>query len=248
MKVLGAVKAVTLLVWLGAALASSLFAGLMISAAGGAVYPELHRLGAPLACDGEFVIESRRYSSPGRVGVRQNIYCRNPATGVRAEITLRAIFVSFLVFSALTFAAITLLTLAFILVVRALSARVGAQPAFSPRAGPASGLDALLPDPVFPPPGTHSVRARRIIFNGREYASPEEMPREAREAYEAALGVFADNDGDGVPDMFEGLTRQQSQTQGDAARRLAELKGLFDAGLINAAEYEAKKAEILRSL
>jgi hypothetical protein len=238
MKVLGAVKAVTLLVWLGAALASSLFAGLMISAAGGAVYPELHRLGAPLACDGEFVIESRRYSSPGRVGVRQNIYCRNPATGVRAEITLRAIFVSFLVFSALTFAAITLLTLAFILVVRALSARVGAQPAFSPRAGPASGLDALLP----------IVRARRIIFNGREYASPEEMPREAREAYEAALGVFADKDGDGVPDLLEGLTRQQSQTQGDAARRLAELKGLFDAGLINAAEYEAKEGEILRSL
>lgn len=44
----------------------------------------------------------------------------------------------------------------------------------------------------------------KIVFNGQEYPSLEAMPPEARKAYQQVMGMFADKDGNGVPDVFEG--------------------------------------------
>jgi len=45
----------------------------------------------------------------------------------------------------------------------------------------------------------------KIIFNGQEYTNVGEMPAEVRKAYEQAMGVFADKDRDGTPDILEGI-------------------------------------------
>lgn len=44
----------------------------------------------------------------------------------------------------------------------------------------------------------------KIVFNGQEYNSVDEMPPEARQAYEQAMSVFADKNQNGTPDLFEG--------------------------------------------
>ncbi len=44
----------------------------------------------------------------------------------------------------------------------------------------------------------------KIVFNGQEYPSLDAMPPEARKAYQQVMGMFADKDGNGVPDVFEG--------------------------------------------
>jgi hypothetical protein len=44
----------------------------------------------------------------------------------------------------------------------------------------------------------------KIIFNGKEYNSLEEMPADARQAYESMMGIFADKDQNGIPDILEG--------------------------------------------
>ncbi len=48
----------------------------------------------------------------------------------------------------------------------------------------------------------------RVIYNGREYASADDMPAEARSAYDRAMQqvskILADTDGDGVPDGLAG--------------------------------------------
>lgn len=45
----------------------------------------------------------------------------------------------------------------------------------------------------------------KIVFNGSQYASPEEMPADVRRSYDQAMAMFADEDKDGVPDVFEGV-------------------------------------------
>ncbi|GAB4582135.1 MAG: hypothetical protein Fur0022_48910 [Anaerolineales bacterium] len=54
----------------------------------------------------------------------------------------------------------------------------------------------------------------KIIFNGKEYNRIEDMPPDARQAYESAMGqfseMFTDSDHDGVPDLFENLTTGNS--------------------------------------
>jgi hypothetical protein len=45
----------------------------------------------------------------------------------------------------------------------------------------------------------------RIVFNGKEYAGPEEMPDDVRKAFLAMLAqIGTDADGNGVPDVLEG--------------------------------------------
>jgi hypothetical protein len=42
-----------------------------------------------------------------------------------------------------------------------------------------------------------------IIFNGKAYHDVEEMPADVRQAYEQMLGMFADKNQNGLPDLFE---------------------------------------------
>ncbi|HYF63789.1 MAG TPA: hypothetical protein VD886_13295 [Herpetosiphonaceae bacterium] len=44
----------------------------------------------------------------------------------------------------------------------------------------------------------------KFVVNGKEYASIEAMPPDARAAYQQMQGLFADNNNNGVPDLFEG--------------------------------------------
>jgi hypothetical protein len=45
----------------------------------------------------------------------------------------------------------------------------------------------------------------RIVFNGKEYAGPEQMPDDVRKAFLATLAqIGTDADGNGVPDVLEG--------------------------------------------
>jgi hypothetical protein len=53
-----------------------------------------------------------------------------------------------------------------------------------------------------------------IIFNGKTYKSVEEMPADIRLAYEQVMGAFSDQDGDGVPEAFEGLASVNVQSAG----------------------------------
>ena len=43
-----------------------------------------------------------------------------------------------------------------------------------------------------------------IIFNGREYDSPEAMPEDVRRAYQEMLDQLRDTDKDGIPDVLQG--------------------------------------------
>src|SRR5205085_2796125 len=44
----------------------------------------------------------------------------------------------------------------------------------------------------------------KIIFNGQAYNSLDEMPADARQAYQQAMGLLADADQNGIPDILEG--------------------------------------------
>jgi hypothetical protein len=47
----------------------------------------------------------------------------------------------------------------------------------------------------------------KIVVNSVSYDSIEEMPPAVRQAYEQAMGVLADRNGNGMPDILEGATR-----------------------------------------
>lgn len=245
MKVLGALKAAAAITWLAIILGTSAFTGLMIATAGTAIHTPLFRIAAPVACDGEFRIESRRYSSrPGQTGVSHTVYCRNAATGEQTDITFYAIFIAFLLYSAIVFAALLLLTPVLVILFRLIKRRL------KPIDVDFNALSSRITSSAVRT--TTAVTPTRIVFNGREYRSADEMPVEARAAYEQAMSVFQDSDRNGVPDLFEGGARvmrtDTNSAAGDAAARLSKLKELRDAGLITEQEYEKKRADILSEL
>jgi hypothetical protein len=84
----------------------SAFIGLMVATAGGAVSPErFWKPVAPLACEGEFRIETRSLSRrPGETSVQHNLYCTD-ASGAERDITMYTIWIAFLVYSGITFGA-----------------------------------------------------------------------------------------------------------------------------------------------
>jgi hypothetical protein len=43
----------------------------------------------------------------------------------------------------------------------------------------------------------------KIIFNGKTYTKVEDMPEDVRQAYQQAMGQFADADKNGIPDILE---------------------------------------------
>ena len=104
MKLIGAFKLVSLLIVVVTLLAMSLFAGLMIATAGVALYPRLVKVTAPLACAGDFTIESQRFSrSPGESVVTHKFYCQETGSGVKTNISTHAVLIVFGVYSTLIF-------------------------------------------------------------------------------------------------------------------------------------------------
>lgn len=75
----------------------------------------------------------------------------------------------------------------------------------------------------------------KIVFNGEEYSSVDEMPPVARAAYKLAMGM--------VPKLGPGEV-----SPADPATRMKQLQDMRNSGLITNDEYEAKRAEILEKL
>lgn len=86
-------------------LPAALFVGLMIASAGTALYPPVTAVANPIVCSGEVVYESHGASyRPGEYTVTREIYCQQSGPkGAREDITLKAVGVSFLIYSAIFF-------------------------------------------------------------------------------------------------------------------------------------------------
>lgn len=54
------------------------------------------------------------------------------------------------------------------------------------------------------------IMANKIIINGREYNSPNDLPPDVRAKYEQAMGTF-DSNQNGTPDFLEGMTNATKQ-------------------------------------
>lgn len=94
-------------------LAISLFLGAMIGVAGGALYPPLNHIAAPLICSGKLETVSSSYSyKPGQQGVTRELFCIGD-DGSRQPITVKGLFVSSLIYAIALFALWPLLMLPF---------------------------------------------------------------------------------------------------------------------------------------
>lgn len=109
-------------------------------------------------------------------------------------------------------------------------------------------LPARLVSSVMQTPGLQT----KIVFNGREFSGPDDMPPEIRKAYEEVMsGVLTDSDGDGIPDIVENgagtalFTNVQTLGREDPSDSLTKLNRMREAGLITEQEYEAKRQEII---
>jgi hypothetical protein len=91
----------------------------------------------------------------------------------------------------------------------------------------------------------------RVAINGREYADPEEMPSEARGAYDFAIDTMIDRNHDGKIDVLGASDLSQTDFERrEVARRtfqqLKQLEKLKTDGMITNAEYSAKRTELLK--
>lgn len=57
-------------------------------------------------------------------------------------------------------------------------------------------------DNLMPPAHATVVQTNAVIFEGKTYNSPDELPPEGRAAYEKAMAKLADANQDGVPDVI----------------------------------------------
>ncbi len=73
-----------------------------------------------------------------------------------------------------------------------------------------------------------------IVFNGVEYASPDEMPADVRARFQEAMNLMQDRNGNGVPDLLEkGPWRTGFQTRvfTDSRQLSPEDRALVDQSL-----------------
>lgn len=98
--------------------------------------------------------------------------------------------------------------------------------------------------------GSHG-EITRVAITGREHAGPEDMPPEAREAYDFAIDTMVDGNHDGRIDALEPSNLPQTDfDRREQARRtfqqLKQLEKMKSDGMITNAEYSAKRAELLK--
>jgi hypothetical protein len=58
---------------------------------------------------------------------------------------------------------------------------------------------------------SNTISSTRIVADGNEYNSLDELPPEVRAKYEQAMGAL-DSNRNGVPDFFEGIMHRPAQT------------------------------------
>lgn len=224
----------------------SLFIGLMIATAGFAVYPPVANIATPLVCDGEAVHESFGASyRPGQYQVSRSILCvTGGPKGEREDITMKAMGVAFLLYSAIAFVLLVLLGMLLRRKTRDLI-----KPPHIPGAtwsvNPAGTTGTSTTTTTFTdgvtlstgpasPAEISSILAK--VAEAVERGGPNVVVRNM--SYDSATGGWTETDGaDGG-----------EEESADPAERLTRLKQLYDQGLITAAEYQQKRSEILSGL
>src|SRR5512134_2325961 len=96
-------------------------------------------------------------------------------------------------------------------------------------------LPAKLMSSVMSTPGLQT----KIVFNGQEFSSPNDMPPEIRTAYDHVMGgMLVDANQNNIPDVWEGgggssmFTGIKTLTPDDPADKLRKLNEMRDSGLI----------------
>ncbi len=96
------------------------------------------------------------------------------------------------------------------------------------------------------------VRPMQVFVNGEPATSLDQLTPEQRQKVQQAMSMLGDADGDGVPDVLEGMAGASgpggataTAPASDPVKALEELKTMHDRGLISYREFETKKAEIL---
>ncbi|MGO4562685.1 SHOCT domain-containing protein [Rhizobiales bacterium 3FA27D7] len=103
----------------------SLFMGTMIGVAGGALYPPLTHIAAPIICRGKLETVSSSYSyKPGQFGVTRELFCVGD-DGSRQPVTARGLFFSSFIYATALFALWPLLMMPFRYVLSLGARRVG---------------------------------------------------------------------------------------------------------------------------
>ena len=197
----------------------SLFIGVMIASAGVAVHPPIAFIATPLVCSGEVEVESQNYSyRPGQSGVTRTIYCLSGSAGGKPA--REDITTKAIGASFLAYSAIAFLLLRF-LVVPPLRRRLAG---------------------MFRWQGARGAPDAGVTGGGAAGAGVDlkSILAQVAEAVErGGAKVTVRNHRFGMPD---------GPADDDPAERLAQLKRLHEQGLISAADYEAKKAEILSGI
>jgi hypothetical protein len=91
--------------------AISLIVGVaIIAAAAGSIYPPIYRAGNFLVCGNRLTIESQEYSyKPGQAGIEHKIYCEDPTTGSKKDVSVLAVLSAGLVYAVVVFIAVVIL-------------------------------------------------------------------------------------------------------------------------------------------
>jgi len=81
----------------------------------------------------------------------------------------------------------------------------------------------------------------KIIFNGKEYKSIDEMPSDVRHAYEKIMTVFADKNQNGVPDIMEGIIKTKINISGGITTetRTGSMETITTKIVVNGQEYDS---------
>lgn len=237
----------------------SLFIGLMIATAVGAVFPPVVLPAASLICDGAVQLQSQDYSyKPGQRGVSHLISCTR-ADGSSESITLATVGVAWLGYSAIVFVLLSLWQ-----PLRGAVARKddGAQdfslpglstPPVTPSGSPFTGSPSGSADEprVFTRTQTTVSADDAVKLQGLAGLSDvlrQTLGGKMAGAIDEALEQANKQPRNGKPIIIDGGTRIIQGGEPDAASRLRALQALREQGLISSAEYEAKRADILGGL
>lgn len=214
----------------------SLFGGLMIATAVGAVYPPVIEPGAQWLCrQGQVRVDSQAYSYKlGQRGVAHRVLCEQPGTDGR-DITLPTMAAAFVMYALVIFVLMALWQR-----LRGARGQAPAQDFSRPDAAPSLGIPGGAP-------GVHTT----VHVNGRQIDGLDALGDVVRQQLGAGMAGLVEQA------LREGRSSTQTRKTvvvngqdggGDPAERLRKLTALRDQGLITETEYQAKRAQVLKDL